>query len=100
MEKYRPCYTCKGTGFRNRNKSIICGDCHGSGNSSRKLRGFNTGQDSRSKLRGADGFCWKGHPKEGTMVDLRGNIVEYCLICHREMALKNYYKRKAGATNK
>jgi hypothetical protein len=87
MSKFYPCKDCRG-GWKDRNRTIICSTCGGSGNSKKKKQGGNYGLQSSPLGRGEFGYCVRGHKKNGTLVrSVPGSepiIEKYCLVCTRQ----------------
>lgn len=94
MSEFKKCATCKGTGFKGRTRTVICSDCHGSGNSNNKQRGYHQGHLTDERAGGNRFFCPEGHLKTGVSVDKDGKLYPYCEICHREVVRRNDQRKR------
>jgi len=92
MSNFEKCKACRGTGFKDNYRTIICPACKGSAHSTKRQRGHHKGHDRRESI-GKD-VCPSGHPKTGVSIDDNGDLRPYCEICHHELARNNIRKRK------
>lgn len=96
MSEFKPCKDCKGSGFANRSRTLICSECGGSGNSKKRQRGHHTGLDQEFRRSNNKNLCPAGHLKKGITVDRNGDLQSYCEVCHRETVRRNAEKKKKG----
>lgn len=97
MSEFKKCTICKGTGFKNRPRTIICSTCHGSGTSKQRQRGHHEGHVTKERSGGNKFLCPAGHLKTGVSVDKDGNLYPYCEICHREVVRRTEKNKREYA---
>ena|SRR3979490_640213 len=94
MSKFEKCKACKGTGFKDNYRTIICPVCTGSALSSKRQRGHHGGHDTNRRESIGKNICPSGHLKTGVSIDDNGDLRPYCETCHRELARNTARKKK------